>query len=601
MKKILIFIIVVIGFLSCEKLDQEPKATMSKTAVFESEQGIELYSNSFYNLLPTASDIAYSSGGGSAASSAPGGDIISDYMVRRDVPDFIRPGAFGARQSSGWDWSQLRNINFFIENLKASSLPPEVKSNYLGLARFFRAWFYFQKVLRFGDVPWITKAMDVSDPDLFKGRDSRFLVMDSLLVDIDFAIDNIKLKEDASRSLITKYIALAFKSRVCLFEGTFRKYHNDYGLQGTSNQWLEHAANAAKIVMDETNFSLHQGEEAYRELFISNSPISSEVMLATHYDLGLGILHAANWYWTSATYGVRGSFSRTFVNTYLNIDGTPFTDDPEYKTTVFQEETKNRDLRLKQTIRTKDYGRLNGGVFSLSSPLFSYTYTGYQPIKWVLNDTYYDGGAYNDNIVPIFRYAEILLNYAEAKAELGNLTSSDWDLTVGELRRRAGISNTNMPSHVDPYLQQNYFPEISDPVLLEVRRERGIELVMEGFRFNDLLRWKKGELLEMVWNGMYVSSLNTYFDLNEDGNPDVYFYKAPLEEDEIPGVSYVNVSPTLSSGAVNPFKLKNDDSGEIIWLDNMPRVWEQKNYFYPIPESDRLINPEIGQNPGWEE
>lgn len=587
MKKILFSIMVVFGVYSCEKLDQEPKATMSKTAVFESEQGLELYANSFYNMLPTADNIALSGGG----------DVVSDFMARKDVPNFIRPGAFTARESSGWSWTDLRNINFFIKNLKESSVSPEIKKNYLGIARLFRAWFYFQKVVRFGDVPWISKAMDVNDPDLYNGRDSRYAVMDSVLVDINYAIANIKLKEDASRSLITKYIALAFKSRICLFEGTFRKYHNEF--QETANQWLTSAAEASKIIMDECNFSLYQGEDAYRQLFISKSPISSEVMLATYYNLELGILHAANWYWTSATYGVRGSFSRTFVNTYLNIDGTPFTDNPMYKTMVFQEETKGRDLRLKQTIRTEGYSRLNGGVLTLTPPLFSYTYTGYQPIKWVLDDTYYDSNSYNDNIIPIFRYAEILLNYAEAKAESGILSDSEWNLTIGALRKRAGITQTNLPTQVDSYLQENYFPEISDPILLEIRRERGIELAMEGFRYNDLLRWKKGELCEMVWNGMYVPSLNTYLDLNEDGSPDVYFYKTQLEVEQIRGVTYVDVSPTLSSGAVNPMQLEHGNYGEIIWLNNISRVWEQKNYFYPIPESDRLINPALGQNPGW--
>ncbi len=589
MKKIIILVMVIVvgGFYSCEKLDQEPKATMSKRAVFESEQGLELYVNSFYNMLPAASGIAYDDGG----------DVMSDFMARKSVPDFIRPGAYSPRESSGWSWTELRNINFFIKNLNESSLSPEIKRNYLGIARFFRAWFYFQKVIRFGDVPWISKPMDVDDPDLYNGRDSRYDVMDSVLVDIDYAIDNIRSKEDGSRSLITGYVALAFKSRVCLFEGTFRKYHNEYA--ETSNQWLIMAAEASKKIIDESKFSLYQGDDAYRQLFISKSPISSEIMLATQYSVELGILHAANWYWTSATYGVRGSFTRTFVNTYLNIDGTPFTNNPMYKTMVFQEETKGRDLRLQQTIRTKEYSRINGGIIVKTPPLFSYTYTGYQPIKWVLDDTYYDSNAYNDNIIPIFRYAEILLNYAEAKAELGTLSDSEWDLTIGALRKRAGITRMDLPTLIDPYLQENYFPEISDPILLEVRRERGVELVMEGFRFNDLLRWKKGELLEMTWNGMYVPSLNTYLDLNEDGSPDVYFYDSKLEEDEIRGVTYVDVSPTLSSGAINSMQLEYGNYGQIIWLNDIPKAWEQKNYFYPIPESDRLINPAIGQNPGW--
>src|SRR5690606_31671547 len=109
----------------------------------------------------------------------------------------------------------------------------------------------------------------------------------------------------------------------------------------------------------------------------------------------------------------------------------------------------------------------------------------------------------NDNAVSIFRYAEVLLNYAEAKAELGTLTDADWELTIGTLRSRAGITGglTTKPVEVDSYLQSTYFPDVSDPVILEIRRERGIELAMEGFRFYDIVRWKRGELMEMEWNG----------------------------------------------------------------------------------------------------
>src|SRR5699024_3821405 len=119
--------------------------------------------------------------------------------------------------------------------------------------------------------------------------------------------------------------------------------------------------------------------------------------------------------------------------------------------------------------------------------------------------------------LPIIRYAEVLLNYAEAKTELGLFSQSDWDKTIKILRQRAGITNSEMPNSPDPYIQQEYFPNISDPVLLEVRRERGVELVMEGFRFDDLRRWRRGDLLEMPYKGIYVPEVDEAFDLNGDG------------------------------------------------------------------------------------
>ena len=576
-------------FTSCSKLDQVPEATASRNAVFGSEKGLELYAYSFYDILPSANAIHQ-------------GDAMADYSARREVPDFIRPGAFGPRQSSGWSWGNLRNINYFLENNNNPVIPEEIRNHYNGLARFFRAWFYFDMVKRFGDVPWINKTIDVNDPDLYNERDPRTMVMDSVLNDLNYAIANIRTSSDPTRSLITKNIAYAFKSRVALFEGTFRKYHTELGLESSAQSWLNEAASAAQAVIESGSFSLNQAGGAsasYRQVFTSKTPVANEVMLAIIIDPALSVFNDANWWWTSSTYGARVSLTRTFVNTYLNIDGTPFTDEPGYRTQTFAEEVKGRDLRLKQTIRTGDYKRINGGTPEAAPPVFSYTYTGYQPIKWTLDDTYYDGGSRNDNSIPVFRYAEVLLNYAEAKAELGTITDQDWANTVGALRKRAGITGNVdlLPTRVDPYLQANYFPEISDPVILEVRRERRIELVLEGHRFNDILRWKKGELMEMQWNGFYVPALDTPMDLNEDGKMDVLFYTT-RPATTIPGVTYINVAPTISAG-VNPQQLSQGNKGELVWLNNVPRVWEDKNYYYPIPEADRLMNPKLEQNEGW--
>jgi hypothetical protein len=323
-------------------------------------------------------------------------------------------------------------------------------------------------------------------------------------------------------------------------------------------------------------------------------------MLSAVADLALNNLNDGNWYWTSGTYGDKASFIRTFINTYLKIDGTPFTNDPAYKTMLFKEEVKGRDKRLQQTIRTGDYKRINSGVLVAAPPLFSYTFTGYMPIKWTLDDMYYDTRDLNINSVTIFRYAEVLLAYAEAKAELGTLTDADWALTIGALRKRAGITGglNAKPTVVDTYLQSKYFPGISDPSLLEVRRERGIELCLEGFRFDDIVRWKRGELMTMEWNGMYVPALNTPMDLNEDGVLDVAFYKTTLPANRPAGVTYVDVSP-LVGGKPNSQQLSGDTSGELTWLNNIPRKWADRNYYYPIPAGDIITNPKLGQNPGW--
>ncbi|MEO6684245.1 MAG: RagB/SusD family nutrient uptake outer membrane protein, partial [Ginsengibacter sp.] len=288
-----------------------------------------------------------------------------------------------------------------------------------------------------------------------------------------------------------------------------------------------------------------------------------------------------------------------FINTYLNLDGTPFTSNPNYVTEPFMEEVKNRDKRLKQTIRTKGYTRINGGQQVMSPPLFSHTYTGYQPIKWVNADMSLDGGSRSNSLIPIIRYAEVLLNFAEAKAELGSLTDEDWAASIGLLRKRAGITNglNNKPVIVDAYLKSTFYPNINDPVILEVRRERGIELALEGLRFYDVIRWKLGELFTKTWNGMYVSQLNTPIDLNEDGVLDVGFVNGNASN-PVAGVTYINVAQNVG-GQVNSMQLSEGNKGEIIWLNNIPRVWSDRMYLYPIPENDLLMNPKLGQNPNW--
>ena len=582
------FLALILSITACEKLDQEPQSTTSKPAVFGSENGLQLYTNSFYSILP-----------GNSTSL----DAMSDYLAVKSVSNFIQEGAFAPNLSSGWSWGDLRNINYFIANNVDPKLSPEVRKNYTALARFFRAYFYFEKVKRFGDVPWINKPLAVNDPALYAGRDSRTLVMDSVLADLDYAIANLRINNESSRSTITKDVANALKSRICLFEGTFRKYHTQLNLQGTSATWLNHAAAASKAVMDRNAYTINTNGGpgvSYRLVFTSNAPVATEVLLASISDQTLNVLNDANWWWTSGTYGAKASFTRTFINTYLNIDGTPFTNDPNYRTMLFKDEVKNRDLRLKQTIRSGDYKRISGGVQVPAPPVFSYTFTGYQPIKWTLDDMYYDAGSLNTNSIAMFRYAEILLNYAEAKAELGTLTDSEWASTIGTLRRRAGITGglNTKPTVADPYLVVNYFPGISDPTILEIRRERGIELSLEGHRFNDILRWKRGELMQQEWNGFYVPSLNTPMDLNEDGILDVAFYQGAKPNPGVAGVTYVDVSSTIS-GKVNSQKLKNGSSGELTWMTEISRKWNDKLYLYPIPQADLLLNPKLGQNPGW--
>ena len=568
-------------FTNCD-LNEYPQDTASSIAIFGSASGLELYANSFYEMLPTPDEGVFMI------------DDNSDLVARNGVDIRFSPNALSPITSSGWDWGNLRNINYFIENCEKSSVPE--KENYLGLARFFRAYFYFEKVKRFGDVPWIDHTIEVNDEaTLYGPRDDRFTVMEHVLEDLNYAIDHITMTIDPTCTHITKYAAMAYKTRVCLYEASLRKYHTQYGKQDTANTWYEDVVNTANAI---TGFSLHTGADAYRQLFLQKAPYTDETILAVRLDATLQVFSSRNRRTISPTYGNRPSLTRRFINTYLNLDGTPFTNNPNYKTTPFTEEVKNRDLRLSQTIRLGDYKRTENGVPVVAPPNFDQTYTGYQIIKGCYDERFpYDDESLNENAHLILRYAEVLLNKAEALAELGRMTDADWASTIGALRARGGITGstlTQKPITADPYMVEFYDNKFTDPVLLEVLRERAVEMITEGLRPDDLIRWHLGELFaEAPMDGIYVPALGDY-DLNGDGIMDVCFYQG-----EKPASSTASVFVDVSSQGSGKRWLSEGASGEVIWNAGA-REWSDKKYLYPIPEADRTKNPNLGQNPGWE-
>ncbi|GGZ12727.1 hypothetical protein GCM10007049_00520 [Echinicola pacifica] len=565
--------------VSCEQfLETEPVDKLVPSTFFQTSKDLELYTNSFYQRqLPSGLGVVQS-------------DEMGEFTSKNQSNNFIA-GAYSSVDEPAWSWSDLRNINYFLENFDNEAIPQEDRDHFEGIARFFRAYFYYDKVKTYGDVPWYSTTLATDNVDLYKARDPRTLVMDSVLADLDFAVDNIKDTKDNSSSLVTRQVALGFKSRLCLFEGTFRKYHPELGLTGSAEDFLREAAEAAKTIIDEGKYQLYNnGDPAtdYRDLFTSENPISQEVMWAVVYNNALMKWHNITWKFNSATYGNRWGLNKQFVNTYLMQDGSRFTDLAGYDTIQFKREMANRDLRLAQTVRSLGYTREDG---SPAPPNFGYTFTGYHLLKFSLDDSRLDGISESYNSISLIRYAEILLNYAEAKAELGEFDQAIWDQTIALLRERAG-TNPLAPTVLDEYLQEAYFPEISDLYLLEIRRERGIELCYEGLRYDDLLRWKKGPLMEMPWQGIYVPALNEPMDLDGNDSPDVAFV-ATVPSQKIDGVIYFVVDGTSSI-------LSEGDKGHIIWRANEDREFPDKKYLHPISNTDMVLNPNLTQNPGWE-
>ncbi|MCI1779964.1 MAG: RagB/SusD family nutrient uptake outer membrane protein [Bacteroidales bacterium] len=599
MKKITTIIIIFAAFISVFSCDltENQQATADRDMIFSSETGLQTYVYSFYDYMLPTSGNAFRQ------------DKMSDYSANAQLSTY-ESGAYTTETSDSWSWSDLRNINYFLKYNTNEKIDETVRNNYNGIARFFRAYFYFQKLVKYGEVPWIDEPLENDDDRLYAARDGRDVIIGHIIDDLEYAYNNITETEITPNSnTINKWTAEMFKSRVCLFEASWGKYHanTNYvkGCTVTSDELYKDAADAAEMVIDNSPYSIYTGTTysggrgSYRELFISDDAVTDEVMLAISLDATLR-MGEQNWWFNSSSYGVQLSMARPFALTYLNRDGTfynPKNSDGSYKN--FVQETSGRDLRLNQTIRGADYTCKNssGEYVAASANFTGLTLTGYQYTKYVMDDVSIDDGSKNVNDIPIFRYAEVLLNYAEAKAELGTLTNEDWSKTIGMLRRRAGITGGDLdhkPTVIDSYLQKTFYPDVTDPVILEIRRERTCELCLEGVRMMDLKRWACGSLWKnLPWTGVYIPALDTPIDMNGDGTYDVFFTKDADYSGE-----YKSICVHLNN--IQTVKASDDDpDGGYLYDNETARGWNDNMYLYPIPAQVIAKNPNIKQNPGW--
>lgn len=584
--------------VSCD-LAEQPKAKAGRDMIFGSETGLLTYTNGFYEYLPDY-DNAHKQ------------NITMDNAAKNATGTY-EVGAYTTNTSTSWSWSSIRNVNYFLKYNTSSNVSEPIRNNYSGIARLFRAYLYFNKLVQYGEVPWIDIPLEPDSPELYKTQDSRDVIISKMIEDLDFAAANItedKITPNSNR--VNRWTALFFKSRVCLFEASFRKYHatgSKFGKEYlkdckiTAEELYRQAADAAQEIIEKGPYRLYtgtpyaNGRGSYRELFISDNAVSQEVMLSLALDPVLQ-LGEANWYYNSSTYGPHLCMTHAFAKTYLNLDGTPYNDKKGDTYKTFAEETSGRDYRLNQTIRGADYTcKDKEGVFvPTPANMTGHSLTGYQFTKYVMDDISFDGGRTNYNDVPIARYAEVLLNYAEAKAELGTLTDADWEKTIGALRGRAGITGglDKKPTTADPYMMSIY-TGVTDPVILEVRREREIELILEGLRLNDLKRWACGKLWETAaWDGIYIPALNTPLDLNGDGTNDVF-----VTEDSKYSGPYKSIA-MYTGDNLKVVKLADDTKGGYRLNYEISRVWNDNMYIYPIPEIVIQKNPNLKQNPGWD-
>ena len=585
------FIALLSGTAGCsDMLDEYPLDAISPETYYNNADELRSATNQFYGMFP-----------GAASGYNESADVVCIFNLPAEVQGIRTVPTSGG----GWNWEYLRAVNFYLSHsVRCDDV--DAREHFDGIARFFRAYFYFEKVKRFGEVPWFDRELSSTDPELFRPRDSRDFIMDKILDDLTYAINNISDKKDLYN--VTHWTALALKSRICLFEGTFRKYHGIPGYE----KFLNECATASKLFIDNAPYAIYQtGAQPYRDLFSSMNAIEEEVILARDYDRSQNVMHEANANTLSPTYG-RPGMNKKIVNSYLMTNGDRFTDQPGYETMQYYDEMQNRDPRLTQTVVGPGYMRINSDA--VSSPNFGASTTGYQITKWV-TDASGDGymGSSNDYI--LFRAAEVYLNYAEAKAELGTLTQEDLEISIKKIRDRVGMPNIDMlaaNANPAPYLcaPETGYRNVTDPnkgVILEIRRERTIELCLEGHRYYDIIRWKEGKMFEQPFLGMYFPGLtqgsgdNRYdvFDMNDGIAGDKEKVDICIYTGKKPSVKNIRKFYKLGE----EFVLTDGDKGNIIChdIEKEPRQWnEERDYFFPIPTTERsLTNGALTQNPGW--
>ena len=583
---------------ACYDLDKEPEGVLSTATPFTSTGEMRNYLDQFYETAVRGQGFA--AGGGSGIA---GNDVNSDNMASSSVNSRLAGETALSSASALSDYTRIRNINFFLNNLDNCTEKGSATYNqYVGEGYYFRAWYYYQMFINYGPLSWVETPLDPSIEALKLPRESRTVIADHILADLDKAISYLGEKNNSSSMRIHKDVARALKSEVALFEGTWEKYHkaeNDafYDKSITDEKiknYFTQAAAAAKEVMDRGVWRIYNTGNPlndYRQLFqIADLSSNSEVLWFKMYD-GDQIGNNVNRYLNMG--GGSAGVTASLVDDYLTIDGRPFIGEEQIEAKkVWGNELLPtvRDPRLAQTVCIPGQVlRPDQGGYTLP-PLVASGYhqntTGYSLLKHVQMDYTGNLDAEFKGATPAiqFRYADVLLNYAEALAELDGKSNADKIINALQpLRDRAG-----MPA-VDFDREYNQDPDYPfnglDKYIQAVRRERRIEKACEGRRLEDILRWAAAdELIVGKWakGALFVGSnleeYEGYSALKYDQAADNNFYLTGK-----PGDALRYIIP------VNP--------------NNYPNGWQFKldrNYLLPIQQRMITLTENLWeQNPGW--
>lgn len=572
-----------LSFSSCSKdflgddfLKKDPLDQLTDPAFWSSENNIRTYTFGFYNSYFKGYGQGFAWGtyfsgqfiNDDAAPLSPNENVITEFVQNIPTSGGGWSPALPTNQTptgvSSY-YSRIRKANHFIASVPKAQLAEEVQNHWLGIGRFFRGLEYANFVNAFGDIPYVDHVLTEDDPELYRPRDSRVFVMDKVLEDFKFAAQHVRKSDGPAQQSVNKYVVLAYMSRVFLFEGTWLKYHNKN--EAKSKEYLEAAKWAAEEIINSGAYSISTN---YRNLFSSETlKGNSEIILFKEYAEGV-LQHSLMSY---NNLEPQAGISKNAIDNYLLSDGLPIRLSPLYKgDKSVSEALANRDGRLAQTVVPQ---------LRMLNTLSNYAFSGYSVQKFLnesLKNLPVGSGQLNITDAPIIRYGEVLMNYAEAAAELGVLDQVALDKSINVLRSRNGVGLPKLQViGIQPAVNGVAYDDPArdatvSSLLWEVRRERRSELIFEGLRLNDLRRWKKLEYADT--------------DKNPTINRGAYIVKANYSSEQLNGIA-----------------IDGNQEGYIIPSSVNKRQVVDKYYLDPIPIDQISLykskGVELAQNPGW--
>lgn len=606
MKKIniLLGIAVLFNLTACFDLDKMPEGVLSTTEPFATTGEIQTYLDQFYDDSLRLQD--FDTGGGRFIA---GADTHSDNMTSSSVSTRLAGETSLGSAVELKNYTLIRNLNFLLTNLdNCSEKGTTLFNHYVGEAYFFRAWFYYQMFVSYGQLTWVNTPMDPNIEAMKLPRANRTVIADSILADLDKAVMYLSTQNNSASMRVHKDVARALKSEVALFEGTWEKYHkakNDKFFDPTVTDekirsYLTASATSAKEVMDRGVWKIYNtGEKLndYRMLFqTTNLSSNPEVLWFKQYD-GDQIGNNVNRYLNRGGGGV--GVSASLVDDYLTRDGKPFIGVIRLEAQkVFGDELLPtlRDPRLGQTVcrpgqqlRPDDKAPYYQVPPLIGIAAYHQNVTGFSLLKHVQIDYTGSLDGLDKGATPAiqFRYADILLNYAEALAELDGAANAQKIIdALQPLRDRVGMPSVNFDREYNT--EADYAFRNLDKYIQTVRRERRIEKACEGRRQEDIFRWAAAdELIVGKWpkGALYVGS-------NLENHPE---YGGKLVYDMTSGNNLaLSGKPGDAFRYIVPLSTSEYKDG---WKFNVNR-----DYLLPIQPrmlSEDMTGGQWQQNPGW--